>query len=281
MSATILDGKALAAQIRAEIAQRVKAAGRKPGIAVILVGDDPASHTYVNNKEKAAHECGFHSVVERHPADFPEAKLLERVAQLNADPAIHGFFVQFPVPKHIDAEKVLRAISPDKDIDGFHPYNQGLLLQGFPRFLSATPRGVLEILMRTGHSPAGKRVVVLGRSNTVGKPLAAALMAKGPRGDATVTVAHSRTPDLARVCREADIVVAAMGQPRLVKADWIKPGAVVVDVGTTRVEGKLVGDVDFDRVKDVASAITPVPGGVGPMTIACLMLNTLEAAGIP
>ncbi len=280
MSARLLDGKAIAAEIRADIARRVKASGRQPGLAVILVGDDPASHTYVASKEKAARECGFHSVVERYPADMAEAALLSRVAALNADPRIHGFFVQFPVPRQIDGEKVMRAVSPDKDVDGFHPLNQGLLLQGQPRFLSATPRGVVELIARAGGA-AGKRVVVLGRSNTVGKPLAAALMNKGPRGDATVTVAHSRTPDLARLCREADVLVAAMGQPRLVKADWVKPGAVVVDVGTSRVEGKLVGDVDFEAVKEVAGWITPVPGGVGPMTIAMLMLNTLEAAGIP
>jgi methylenetetrahydrofolate dehydrogenase (NADP+)/methenyltetrahydrofolate cyclohydrolase len=280
MTGRILDGKAIAAEVRANIARRVKASGRQPGLAVILVGDDPASHTYVNAKEKAAAECGFHSVVERHPADMTEAALLARVAALNADPRIHGFFVQFPVPRHIDGEKVMRAVSPDKDVDGFHPTNQGLLLQGQPRFLSATPRGVIELIHRAG-GVLGKRVVVLGRSNTVGKPLAAALMNKGPRGDATVTVAHSRTPDLARLCREADVLVAAMGQPRLVKADWVKPGAVVIDVGTSRVDGKLVGDVDFEAVKEVAGWITPVPGGVGPMTIAMLMLNTLEAAGIP
>jgi methylenetetrahydrofolate dehydrogenase (NADP+)/methenyltetrahydrofolate cyclohydrolase len=243
------------------------------------VGDDPASHTYVNSKEKAAAECGFHGVVERHPASMGEAALLGRVEALNRDPRIHGFFVQFPVPKQIDGEKVMRAVSPDKDVDGFHPLNQGLLLQGTPRFLSATPRGVVELIQRAGGA-AGKRVVVLGRSNTVGKPLAAALVSKGPRGDATVTVAHSRTPDLANLCREADVLVAAMGQPRLVKGDWIKPGATVIDVGTSRVDGKLVGDVDFDAAREVAGWITPVPGGVGPMTIAMLMLNTLEAAGV-
>ncbi|MEA3200192.1 MAG: methylenetetrahydrofolate dehydrogenase / methenyltetrahydrofolate cyclohydrolase [Thermoplasmata archaeon] len=280
MSARILDGKAIAAEIRADIARRVKAAGRQPGLAVILVGDDPASHTYVNSKEKAAKECGFLSIVERYPADVTEAALLSRVEAMNRDPRVHGFFVQFPVPRQIDGEKVMRAVSPDKDVDGFHPLNQGLLLQGQPRFLSATPRGVVELIMRAGGA-AGKRVVILGRSNTVGKPLAAALMSKGPRADATVTVAHSRTPDLAKLCREADVLVAAMGQPRLVRGDWIKPGATVIDVGTSRVEGKLVGDVDFDAAKEVAGWITPVPGGVGPMTIAMLMLNTLEAAGIP
>lgn len=278
MSAAIIDGSAIAAQIRAEIRQRASNLARQPGLAVILVGDDPASQTYVAMKEKAATEVGFRSVVERHPASLPEADLLRRVAQLNADPSIHGFFAQFPLPSHVEAEKVMRAIDPAKDVDGFHPLNQGLLLQGTPRFVPATPRGVVELLVRSGHSPAGKRVVVLGRSNVVGRPLAAALLAKGPRGDATVTVAHSRTPDLPAVCREADILVAAIGVPRFVKAGWVKPGAVVIDVGTSRVDGKLVGDVDFDAVREVASAITPVPRGVGPMTIAMLLQNTLEAA---
>ena len=278
MSARVIDGKAIAATVRADIARRVKEMPARPGIAVLLVGDDPASHVYVNAKEKAAHEVGFRSLVERHPADLSEEKLLARVAELNADPEIHGFFVQFPTPRHIDADKVMRAIDPRKDVDGFHPLTQGLLLQGRPTFLSATPRGVVELLMRSGHPPAGKRVVVLGRSNTVGKPLAAALMGKGERADATVTVVHSRSPDIPAVCREADVLVAAIGVPRFVQADMVKPGACVVDVGTTRLEGKLVGDVDFDAVKEVAGAITPVPGGVGPMTIAMLLQNTLEAA---
>ena len=278
MTATIIDGKAMAAQLRQEIRAQVDGMRQKPGIAVLLVGDDPASDVYVRNKEKAARDAGFHSIVERFPADLPEATLLARVEQLNRDPTIHGFFVQLPVPKHISDEKIVRAIDPAKDVDGFHPFNQGLLLQGTPRFVSATPRGVIELLVRSGHAPAGKRVVVLGRSITVGRPLAAALLAKGARGDATVTVAHSRSPNVAELCREADILVAAMGQPRFVKGDWIKPGACVIDVGTTRVDGKLVGDVDFDAAKEVAGAITPVPGGVGPMTIACLLLNTLDAA---
>lgn len=278
MTAKVIDGKAIAAQIREEIRQQVAQLPVKPGIAVILVGDDPASHTYVTNKEKAAKEVGFHSVVERYPSDLPERALLQRVEELNRDPSVHGLFVQLPVPGHISEEKVVRAIDPAKDVDGFHPFNQGLLLQGQPRFISATPRGVVELMVRSGYSPAGKRVVVLGRSNIVGKPLAAALMVKGPRGDATVTVAHSRTPDVDALCRQADILVAAIGVPRLVKGSWVKPGACVIDVGTTRVDGKLVGDVDFDAAKEVAGAITPVPGGVGPMTIAMLLLNTLDAA---
>lgn len=274
----ILDGKAMAASIRAEIAEAVEREGLTPGLAVILVGEDPASQVYVSGKEKAAKECGFLSIVERYPATMSEADLLRRIGELNRDPKIHGFFVQLPVPKHIDAERIVNAIDPRKDVDGFHPENQGLLLLGTPRFISATPCGVIELLARSGISPAGKRVVIVGRSSIVGKPLAAAFLLKGPRGDATVTVAHSRTKDLASVCREADILVAAIGQPRFITRDMVKPGAVVVDVGINRVDGKLVGDVDHDAVKDVASAITPVPGGVGPMTIACLLLNTLQSA---
>lgn len=278
VSARLIDGKAIAAEIRADVARRAKEAGVKPGLAVLLVGDDPASHTYVGMKEKAAKEAGFHSVVERHPADLTQAQLLRRLQELNADPAIHGFFVQLPVPRHIDPERIMHTISPLKDVDGFHPDNQGLLLLGTPRFVPATPRGVVELLARTGISPAGKRVVILGRSTIVGKPLAAALLMKGERGDATVTVAHSRTPHVDRLCREADILVAAIGVPQFVKADWVKPGACVVDVGTSRKDGKLVGDVDFDAVREVAGSITPVPGGVGPMTIAMLLQNTLEGA---
>ena len=273
----VVDGKALAATIRAEVAEAAKREGLTPGLAVILVGDDPASQVYVNSKEKAARECGFHSIVDRLPADISEAALLARIDQLNRDPAVHGFFVQLPLPKHIDPEKVVRAIDPRKDVDGFHPDNQGLLLLGTPRFVPATPRGVVELLARSGIPPAGKRVVIVGRSTIVGKPLAAALLVKGERGDATVTVAHSRTKDLAAVCREADILVAAIGAPRFVARDMVKPGATVIDVGINRVDGKLCGDVDFDAVKDVAGAITPVPGGVGPMTIACLLQNTLDA----
>lgn len=278
MPAQVIDGKAIAAAIRADVAAQAAKLPVKPGLAVILVGNDPASETYVRMKEKAALECGFKSVLERYPADLPEATLLARIDELNRDPTLHGFFVQLPVPKHIDAEKIVRAIDPRKDVDGFHPLNQGLLLLGQPRFVPATPKGVVELLMRSGHSPAGKRVVILGRSNVVGKPLAAALLLKGEAGDATVTVAHSRTPDVQRVCREADILVAAIGVARFVKKDFVKPGAVVIDVGTSRADGKLVGDVDYGPVSEVAGAITPVPGGVGPMTIAMLLQNTLEAA---
>ncbi|HUQ41452.1 MAG TPA: bifunctional 5,10-methylenetetrahydrofolate dehydrogenase/5,10-methenyltetrahydrofolate cyclohydrolase [Candidatus Limnocylindrales bacterium] len=275
--ARILDGKAIAATIRAEIAAAAKRERLVPGLAVILVGENAASQVYVNSKEKAAKECGFHSIVDRLPADITQAQLLARIEELNRDPKVHGFFVQLPLPKQIDPDAVVRAIDPRKDVDGFHPENQGLLLLGTPRFVPATPRGVVEMLSRAGISPAGKRVVIVGRSTIVGKPLAAALLAKGERGDATVTVAHSRTTDLAAVCREADILIAAIGAPKFITRDMVKPGAIVIDVGINRVDGKLVGDVDFDGVKDVASAITPVPGGVGPMTIACLLQNTLDA----
>jgi methylenetetrahydrofolate dehydrogenase (NADP+) / methenyltetrahydrofolate cyclohydrolase len=214
MVADVIDGKSIAKAIRDDIATRVAQLPRKPGLAVLLVGDDPASQTYVAHKEKAATEAGFKSLVERHPATLSEDALLARIHELNRDDTIDGFFVQLPVPKHIDPEKIVLAIDPRKDVDGFHPYNQGLLLQGTPAFIPATPRGVVELMMRSGHSPAGKRVVILGRSNIVGRPLAAALLAKGSRGDATVTVAHSRTPDAKAICREADILVAAIGVPR-------------------------------------------------------------------
>lgn len=278
MTATILDGKAMAAQIRAEVAAEARKLPTRPGLAVILVGDDPASEVYVRGKEKAATEAGFKSVLDRRSADTSQDALLRLVRAYNEDPTIHGYLVQLPLPKHVDADVVVEAIDPRKDVDGFHPENQGLLLRGVPRFVPATPRGVVEMLARSGHSPAGKRVVIVGRSTIVGRPLAAALLRKGDAADATVTVAHSRTRDLPAVCREADILVAAIGQPRLVQASWVKPGACVIDVGMNRMEGKLCGDVDFEAMKEVAGAITPVPGGVGPMTIAMLLRNTLDAA---
>lgn len=278
MSATVIDGKAMAEAVRREVAEEARRLPQRPGLAVVLVGDDPASQVYVRGKEKAAAEAGFKSVLDKRPADLTQDELLDIVRGHNADPTIHGYLVQLPLPKGIDPDVVTDAIDPRKDVDGFHPVNQGLLLRGTPRVVPATPRGVVEMLTRSGHPPAGKRVVVVGRSNIVGKPLAAALLAKGKEGDATVTVAHSRTPDLPAVCREADILVAAIGQPRFITKDMVRPGAVVIDVGMNRVDGKLVGDVDYDAVKDVASAITPVPGGVGPMTIACLLRNTLDAA---
>lgn len=278
MTAHIIDGKAMALAIREEIATEVKRSRLKPGLAVVIVGNDPASDVYVRGKEKAAADAGFKSVLDRRDADITQADLLAIVRQYNADPSIHGYLVQLPLPAHIDADIIVGAIDPRKDVDGFHPINQGLLMRGTPRFVPATPKGVVEMLVRSGHSPAGKRVVILGRSTIVGRPLAAALLLKGNAGDATVTIAHSRTKDLPAVCRDADILIAAIGQPKFVKASWVKPGACVIDVGINRVDGKLCGDVDFEEVKHVAGSITPVPGGVGPMTIAMLLQNTLDAA---
>ena len=278
--ATLIDGKKIAQLVRSEAAHRVealKAKGVTPGLAVIIVGDDPASHTYVRAKDKAAKEAGIHSFTEHLPAETTEAELLARIATYNRDPAIHGILVQLPLPRHIDERKVIDAIAPGKDVDGFHPVNQGKLLIGEPGFVPATPAGVLELLKRTGVETRGKHAVVIGRSNIVGKPMAALLWGKGV--DCTVTVCHSRTPDLAEVTRTADILVAAIGKARFVTADMVKPGAVVIDVGINRLpDGKLAGDVDFQAVQQVAGAITPVPGGVGPMTIALLLANTVKSA---
>ncbi|MEK7645202.1 MAG: bifunctional 5,10-methylenetetrahydrofolate dehydrogenase/5,10-methenyltetrahydrofolate cyclohydrolase [Patescibacteria group bacterium] len=274
----ILDGKACAQHIRAEIADGVRTLGFKPGLAVILLGNDAASRMYVKSKGEAARNAGFHSVVDIRPATTTQAELLKLIAQYNADPKIHGYIVQLPLPAHIDVEAVVAAIDPLKDVDGFHPENQGLLLRGTPRFVPATPRGIIELLRRNGITAKGKRVVIVGRSSIVGKPLAAAFLMKGEMGDATVTVAHSQTPDLATVCKEADILVTALGKSGFVKLGFVKPGAVVVDVGISRVDGVTSGDVDFGPVCLIASAITPVPGGVGPMTIAMLLQNTLDAA---
>ncbi|MFO0808136.1 MAG: bifunctional methylenetetrahydrofolate dehydrogenase/methenyltetrahydrofolate cyclohydrolase FolD [Gemmataceae bacterium] len=281
--ATILDGKALAATIQAEIAaavaQLIDAGGPKPGLATVLVGDDPASHVYVRNKRRACEKVAMLSVHHELPASTTQAELLNRVASLNADASVHGILVQLPLPKQIDEAAVIRAIDPRKDVDAFHPETVGLLTSGHPRFLPCTPHGVQQLLLRNGIDVAGKHVVIVGRSNIVGKPLALLLMQKWPGGDATVTVAHSRTRDLASLTRSADIVVVAIGKAKFLTADMVKPGAVVVDVGTNRAaDGKLYGDVDFDAVKDVAGAITPVPGGVGPMTITMLLHNTLLAA---
>lgn len=275
----VLDGKACAQIIRGEIAETVRILGSKPGLAVVLVGNHPASQTYVTAKAKLATEAGFHSVVVRQPEDITQAALLEIIRGLNADPNIHGLFVQLPLPPHIDLATVFAAVDPRKDVDGFHPVNQGLLLLGTPKFVPATPRGIIELLRRNDITIKGKRVVIVGRSTIVGKPLAAAFLMKGDMGDATVTVAHSQTPDLKVVCREADILIAALGKPGFITAEFVKPGAVVVDVGINRdVAGAIRGDVDFVSVKAVASAITPVPGGVGPMTTAMLLQNTLDAA---
>ena len=278
MTAQIIDGKALSAQVRTEVTQRVaalKAQGVTPGLAVILVGDNPASQVYVRNKVKACTDCGMHSVLEKYGADMTEAALLARVQALNADAGIHGILVQLPLPSHIDAQKVIEAISPAKDVDGFHIASAGALMTGLPGFWPCTPYGCMKILESIGCHLRGKHAVVIGRSNIVGKPMALMLLAQ----DATVTVCHSRTSNLKEHTLQADVIVAAVGRRGLLTADMVKPGAVVLDVGMNRNdEGRLCGDVDFDGVKEVAGFITPVPGGVGPMTIAMLLVNTLQAA---
>ncbi|HXF45488.1 MAG TPA: bifunctional methylenetetrahydrofolate dehydrogenase/methenyltetrahydrofolate cyclohydrolase FolD [Burkholderiaceae bacterium] len=278
MPARLIDGKALAAQVRAELAPRIAALaarGVRPGLAVLLVGDDPASAIYVRNKVKACEETGIRSFFEHLPARTAQAELLARVRSLNDDPAVHGILVQLPLPPHLDAQQIVDAIACDKDVDGLHPINAGLMLMGRPRFRSCTPYGVMRMLAAIDCTLAGKHAVVIGRSNMVGKPMAMLLLA----ADATVTLCHSRTRDLAAIARQADVLIAAAGRRNLVTADMVKPGAVVIDVGTNRTpEGKLVGDVDFAAVREVAGAISPVPGGVGPMTIAMLLVNTVEAA---
>jgi methylenetetrahydrofolate dehydrogenase (NADP+) / methenyltetrahydrofolate cyclohydrolase len=278
MPAQIIDGLALSAHIRAEVATRaaaLTARGRRPGLAVILVGEDPASAVYVRNKVKACAEAGLHSVLEKYDASLPEAELLARIAALNADPAIHGILVQMPVPRHIDPHKVIEAISTAKDVDGFSVHSAGALMTGLPGLRPATPYGCMKLIESTGVALKGKHAVVIGRSNTVGKPMALLLL----QANATVTVCHSGTPDLAAHTRQADVVVAAVGRRRTLTADMVKPGAIVIDVGMNRNdEGKLCGDVDFAGVREVAGWITPVPGGVGPMTITMLLVNTLQAA---
>ncbi len=278
MAARIIDGKALAAHLREELKPRIAALAARatqPGLAVILVGDDPASAVYVRNKIKACEDVGIRSFLDRMPADTTGTALLARVRALNADPAVHGILVQLPLPKHIDPRKVLDEIAFDKDVDGLHPTNAGLTLMGQPHFRSCTPYGVMKMLESVGAKLDGCHAVVLGRSNMVGKPMAMLLLA----ANATVTIAHSRTRDLAAIARQADVLVAAVGRRNLVTADMVKPGAIVIDVGTNRTpDGKLAGDVDFDAVKEVAGAISPVPGGVGPMTITMLLVNTVEAA---
>lgn len=276
--ARILDGNAIAARIREEIKagmEKLKEEfGVTPGLTVIIVGDDPASKVYVGRKHKACEELGIGSQVIRLPADCAEAALIAEIDRLNADGSVHGILVQLPLPKYIDAEKVLDRIRPDKDVDGFHPLNVGNLTIGREALVPCTPHGVVRMLELEGIPVAGKRAVIIGRSNIVGKPMASLLLAR----NATVTVCHSRTADLPAVAREADILVAAIGKPRFVTADMVKPGAVVIDVGINRVGDKLVGDVDFAPVKEVAAAITPVPGGVGPLTIVMLLNNTVKAA---
>jgi methylenetetrahydrofolate dehydrogenase (NADP+) / methenyltetrahydrofolate cyclohydrolase len=286
MPAKKLDGKALAATMRSEVAARVaeraRAGKRPPGLAAVLVGDNPASHVYVRNKHKACRDAGLASWVHNLPAETSQSQLLDLIAKLNTDPAVHGILVQLPLPKQIDEDAVIRAVSPAKDVDCFHPENVGLLAAGHPRFLPCTPHGVIQLLRRNGFATVGKDVVVVGRSNIVGKPLALMLMQKPTAanptgGDATVTVAHTRTRDLAAVCRRAEILVAAAGVPGMITPDMIAPGAAVVDVGTNSVDGKLVGDV-HPGAWEVAGALSPVPGGVGPMTITMLLVNTLAAA---
>jgi methylenetetrahydrofolate dehydrogenase (NADP+)/methenyltetrahydrofolate cyclohydrolase len=286
MTARKLDGKALAATMRSEIAARIAArsgAGKRPpGLAAVLVGDNPASHVYVRNKHKACQDAGLASWVHNLPAATTQLQLLDLIAKLNTEPAVHGILVQLPLPKQIDEDAIIRAVTPAKDVDCFHPENVGLLAAGHSRFLPCTPHGVIQLLRRNGFATVGKEIVVVGRSNIVGKPLALLLMQKPTAanpagGDATVTVAHTKTRDLAAVCRRAEILVAAAGVPGIITPDMISPGAVVVDVGTNSVDGKLVGDV-HPGVWDVAGALSPVPGGVGPMTITMLLVNTLTAA---
>jgi len=279
MTAQLIDGNALSKQLRGEVAQRaaaLTAKGLKPGLAVVLVGDNPASQVYVRNKVKACEDVGFHSVLEKYDATLTEAELLARVEALNNDPSIHGILVQLPLPKHIDDHKVIEAISPLKDVDGFHVASAGALMVGEVGFKACTPYGCMKMLESIGMKDLrGKHAVVIGRSNIVGKPMAMMLLA----ANATVTITHSGTADLAAMTRQADVVVAAVGKRNVLTADMVKPGAVVIDVGMNRDdEGKLCGDVDFNGVKEVASHITPVPGGVGPMTITMLLVNTMEAA---
>jgi methylenetetrahydrofolate dehydrogenase (NADP+)/methenyltetrahydrofolate cyclohydrolase len=278
MPAQIIDGNALSRQLRAEVASRAAALttqGHRPGLAVILVGADPASAVYVRNKVKACEDSGVRSVFEKYEADLSETALLERIAALNADPAIHGILVQMPLPKHIDPHKVIEAIATEKDVDGYSVLSAGELMAGLPGFRPCTPYGCMKLIESTGQSLKGKHAVVIGRSNTVGKPMALLLL----QAHATVTVCHSGTPDLAHHTRQADVVVAAVGRQNTLRGDMLKPGAIVIDVGINRNDaGKLCGDVDFASASEVAGWITPVPGGVGPMTITMLLVNTLEAA---
>ncbi len=282
MTAQIIDGSAIAQQIRNELALEVAAfqlqSGVTPHLAAVLVGENPASAVYVRSKQKACETTGLKSTLHKLPAETTQQQLLDLIDQLNRDPGVHGILVQLPLPKQINQQVVLDAVTPLKDVDAFHPENVGLIAQGRPRFLPCTPHGVQQLLVASQTQIAGAHVVILGRSEIVGKPLAMMLVQKGPAADATVTVCHSRTRNLPELTRQADILIAAIGVPRFVTADMVRPGAVVIDVGINRVDEKLVGDVDFDAVKEIASAITPVPKGVGPMTIAMLLKNTLTAA---
>ena len=278
MTAQRIDGIALSQKLRADVTRRtsaLKARGITPGLAVIVVGENPASQVYVRNKVKACHDSGLHSILEKHPSSLSEAALLDRIDALNHDASIHGILVQLPLPEHIDAQKVIEAISPAKDVDGFHMASAGALMTGMPGFWPCTPYGCMKMLESIGYDLKGKHAVVIGRSNIVGKPMALMLLQK----NATVTICHSATQDLKAITLQADVIVAAVGKRNILTADMVKPGAVVLDVGMNRnEEGKLCGDVDFAGVEQVAGYITPVPGGVGPMTITMLLVNTLEAA---
>ncbi|HHW13343.1 MAG TPA: bifunctional methylenetetrahydrofolate dehydrogenase/methenyltetrahydrofolate cyclohydrolase FolD [Firmicutes bacterium] len=277
MAAALIDGKALAAEVRARVrteVEELRAAGVQPGLAVILVGEDPASQVYVRNKERACADVGIRSFIHRLPASTTQEGLLALIGRLNADPAVHGVLVQVPLPEGLSASLLQQAIDPAKDVDGFHPLNAGRLLLGQPGFVPCTPAGILELIKSTGVALAGREAVVVGRSATVGKPTAALLLAE----NATVTVCHSKTRDLAEVCRRAEVLVVAVGRRELVKGDWIRPGAVVIDVGINRDGDRLYGDVEFAAARERAGFLTPVPGGVGPMTVAMLMANTVKAA---
>jgi len=290
MVAQVINGNEIAKSIRAEIkveVAKMKAKGVEPGLVVIIVGEDAASQVYVRKKGEACNELGICSETIRLPATTTEAELLKLIDEYNSNPKFDGILVQLPLPKHISEEKVLLRIDPGKDVDGFHPMNVGKMVVGADCYLPCTPHGCQELLMRTGNDPAGKHVVVLGRSNIVGKPVSCILIQKAKGADATVTICHSRTKNLAEITRQADILIAAMGQPNFVKADMVKEGVVVIDVGVNRINDpsakggcRLVGDVDFEAVKEKAKAITPVPGGVGPMTITMLMMNTVHAAKV-
>jgi methylenetetrahydrofolate dehydrogenase (NADP+)/methenyltetrahydrofolate cyclohydrolase len=282
MSAIVLDGKKLADEIRLEIARDVaefsRRTGVKPTLAAVLVGDDPASHVYVRNKQKACDSNGLGSILHRLPVTTTTGELLALIAQLNANQAVHGILVQLPLPHGIDSTRVLDTVTPLKDVDAFHPENVGLIVQSRPRFLPCTPHGIQQLLIRRQIVTAGAHVVVLGRSDIVGKPIAIMLAQKGPHADATVTICHSRSRDLPAIARTADILIAAIGRPKFVSDNMVKPGATVIDVGINRTDAGLVGDVDFEAVSQVAGAITPVPGGIGPLTITMLLNNTLMAA---
>jgi methylenetetrahydrofolate dehydrogenase (NADP+)/methenyltetrahydrofolate cyclohydrolase len=284
VSAVILNGKAMAETLQAEAAEKAaewKARhGSQPTLAAVLVGEDPASQVYVRNKERACAKAGLGSRLIRLPASTSEQELLKLVGDLNRDPGVHGILVQLPLPAAINSQRVLDAVAPLKDVDAFHPENVGLLVQGRPRFLPCTPHGVQQLLIRSGIETAGRHAVVVGRSEIVGKPMANMLVQRGPGGDATVTVCHSRSADLPAITRQADLLIVAIGKAKFVTGEMVKPGATVIDVGINRTETGLVGDVDFDSVKEIAHAITPVPGGVGPLTIAMLLHNTIKAADL-